>query len=75
MGQKIEDLIKMRRCSINKGFNKNVEGINREKCHKQNYKHSVRYNNYICPCLLVLFMLFTAYRRLVIGLVVLFLLV
>ena len=39
--QKIEDLAKVRRCSVCKGFDEDVEGISGGECHRQNYKHGV----------------------------------
>ena len=39
--QKIEDSAKVRSCSVDKGFNEDVEGISRGECHGQTSKQGV----------------------------------
>ena len=50
--QKIEDSAKARSCSVDKGFNEDVEGISGGECHGQTSKQDVGCNAYVCPCLL-----------------------
>ena len=39
--QKIEDSAKARSCSVDKGFNEDVEGISGGECHGQTFKQGV----------------------------------
>ena len=68
MKQKIKDLVNARSCNVSKGFDEDNERISGGECHRQNYKQGIRCNTYVCLRLSVLFILYTTYKGLAVGL-------